>query len=246
MADIDAELVTALKMAKSKKMFFAFIPKGSDGQLIVSKKKIPQKEIAEIKKDIGGGQPILGKCFGPIGAMVFQVLKQPSPTLEAALKKVAKRDSGLLVIPDVQLASDAEEDEPEETGGPAAPAVAPAPPAAPVQSPPPSASGPGNAAPAAAPDLGPWQAARQNAINDLKALAAKVAGTRHTSAAGVVKEIQAIISKLPANPAPNDIDKLEAFIRTDDTITAAEEVPGHFHDLDIREPLLKALEGLKK
>ena len=41
----DAELTAALKQAKSKKMFFAFVPKGTDGKLIISKAKIPAKLI---------------------------------------------------------------------------------------------------------------------------------------------------------------------------------------------------------
>jgi hypothetical protein len=57
----DAELQTAIQMAKSKKKFFAFIPKGgSDGQLIVSKAKIPPKQIAAAKKEIGGGNAVTG------------------------------------------------------------------------------------------------------------------------------------------------------------------------------------------
>src|SRR5438067_3748436 len=119
MADVDADLVTALKMAKGKKMFFAFVPKGSDGKLIVSKAKIPPKQIAEAKKEIGGGNAVTGKCFGPINNMVFQVAKVAPPTMEAALKKVAKRDSGLAVIPQVQIAGDADSDE-EDTGAAAA------------------------------------------------------------------------------------------------------------------------------
>src|SRR5262252_3360289 len=109
----DAELTTALKQAKSKKMFFAFILKGSDGQLLVSKAKIPPKEIAEAKKDVGG-VPITGKCFGPINDLLFQVAKQPPPTLSAALKKVVKRDTGLTIVPNVQLAGDADAAEPDE------------------------------------------------------------------------------------------------------------------------------------
>jgi WD40 repeat protein len=58
----DAELTTALKQAKSKKMFFALVPKGAEGKLIVAKKKILPKEIAEAKKEIGGGLP---KKTGP-------------------------------------------------------------------------------------------------------------------------------------------------------------------------------------
>jgi len=95
-------------------------------------------------------------------------------------------------------------------------------------------------------DFGPWQVARQKAITDLKALAAKVAATRHGSAAGVVKEIGSIISCLPVTPAPNQLDALAAFIKSDDTIAAAEEVPEMFHSLKIRQPLLSALAAIKQ
>jgi hypothetical protein len=71
-----------------------------------------------------------------------------------------------------------------------------------------------------------------------------VAGSKHASAAGVVKEIQGIIGKLPAKPAPQEIDGLEAFIRQDDAITAAEECPDELHDMNIRQPLLDALQTL--
>jgi hypothetical protein len=319
-------------------MFFAFVPKGSDGKLIVSKVKINPKQIAAAKKEIGGGNAVTGKCFGDGKTMVFQVAKAAPATLGPSLKKIVLRDAGLTIVPDVQLASDADAEEEEAattaepaaaeagTAAPAAAAAAPA--AAPAQgnvagiqkalqklgfdpgkidgimgphtqkaikafqqangltpdgivgpktqaalakalqggppagaaaaSPTPAAaaapaSAPAGAAgakaikkPAAVLNLGPWQAARQNAINELKALATKVAATKHDSASGVVKEIQSIITRLPANPSPNDIDKLEDFVRNDETITAAEDIPSHFHDLDIREPLLKALETLKQ
>ena len=111
----DADLLLALKQAKSKKMFFAFVPKGSEGKLIVSRKKIPPKEIAELRKEIGGGYPVIGKCIGPIGDMVFTVAKPAPHTMKAALKNVAHRDAGLLLVADIQLAGDAEADE-EDTG----------------------------------------------------------------------------------------------------------------------------------
>ena len=240
MADVDADLVLALKQAKSKKMFFAFIPKGSEGKLIISKKKIPPKLIAEAKKEIGGGTAVTGKCNGPFDEMTFQVVKACAPSVSAAIKKVAKRDTGLTIIPDIQLAGDADEDE-EETG--AAPEAAASAPAAPA----PGAPTPGAPpAPAREIDLGPWQTARTNAINELKALAAKIASTRHGSAAGVLGEINTIIKQLPANPQQNELDKIEDFVRNDDTLAAVEEVPDEFHDADIREPLLKALEALKQ
>jgi hypothetical protein len=310
----DAELATALKQAKSKTMFFAFVPKGADGKLIVSKTKVPPKLIAEAKKAIGGGNAVTGKCFGGDGgAMVFQVAKAAPPALAAAVKKVAKRDTGLSIDPDFQLAGDADAEE-QDTGavaGVGAPVAAPtAPMPAPAQAnvlgiqkalqklgfdpgkidgvigPHTQAAiknfqqanglaadgilGPKTQAAlamalkggqiqiapiektnteggkSAVDDWGPWSAARQNAIADLKALAAKVAGTKHGAAVGVLEEINSIITMLPAKPAPHELDKLNDFIRNDDTITAAEEVPAHFHALDIRGPLLKALAAMRK
>jgi peptidoglycan hydrolase-like protein with peptidoglycan-binding domain len=319
----DAELLAAIKQAKSKKMFFAFIPKGgSDGHLIVSKAKVPPKAIADAKKQIGGGNAITGKCFGDGKSMVFQVAKAAPSTMGPALKKVIKRDTGLGLEPDIQVAGDADAEE-EVTGAPATKAAAPAaaPPAPGAAAPPvaPPAQGNvlgiqkalqklgydpgkidgvmgphtkeaikkfqqanglaadgivgpktqaalakalqgGTAAPGGAPakpapgapagmppakgaaefDLAVYQAAREKVVSGLKALAGKVAGTKHGSAAGVLKEINSIITRLPAKPAPNELDKLHDYIAKDDTITAAEEVPDHFHDLDIREPLLAA------
>jgi hypothetical protein len=261
---VDKELATSLKLAKGKEMYFAFIPKGSDGKLLVSKRRIPPKEIADAKKELGGGKPVIGKCIGPVGAMVFKVAKA-SATLPAAIKKVAKRDAGLTVIAEIQLASEIAALEAEEEGGkPEAPEAPPAPPAPPVQesaaggraaggraAPEEAAAAGGEAAPpdgSAAPegeiDLSPWQAARDNAIKELRALATKVAGTKHKSAAGVIKEIQTIISKLPPAPKANDLKRIRTLIETDDTITAAEESPGHFHALKIRDPLLSAIDGM--
>lgn len=315
MAAVDAELNTALKQAKSKQMFFAFLGKGTDGKLLVSKSKISAKEIAEAKKELGGGNLVKGKCKGEGKTMVFEVAKDPPGTMAAALKKLL-RETGLGLLPDIQVTGgdESDEDEAEDTSGGATPsadaaAQGQAPPAAP---PPAGLAGiqtalkklgfdpgkidgvmgkntqdaikkfqtaqglkadgivgpltqkalaaalkgggaaapgappvPGKAAPAGNRDMSKWQAARQTAIDDLKALASKVAKTKHGDAAAVLKEINSVIAKLPPNPGPQDIDKLEDFIRKDDSITAAEESPKHFHDLNIRQPLLDALESLR-
>ena len=116
-------------------------------------------------------------------------------------------------------------------GSAARPPAAPTPPAvAPSSTPPPRAPW----------TMAPWQAARLQAINELKALAGKVAATKHADAPGVIKEISTVIGMLPPKPAPKEIDKLAAIIRQDDAITAAEECPKHFHDVNIRKPLLAA------
>jgi hypothetical protein len=216
----ELDLAAMLRMAKGKKMFFAFVPKGMDGRLLVSKTKIPPKLIVEAKQEIGASVVVKGKCFGPINNMVFQVAKPAPATLAAAIKKVAKRDAGMNLIADFQVAADAESEEETADG---ATAGAPA------------------AGPATLPNLAIWQAARQKAINELKALATKVAATRHGTAVDVIKEIHGIITRLPASPKANEIDKLEQFLRTDGTITDVERCPAEFHAFSIREPLLQAL-----
>jgi peptidoglycan hydrolase-like protein with peptidoglycan-binding domain len=319
----DANLASALKQAKSKKMFFAFVGKGTDGKLIVSRTKIAPKEIAQAKKETGGSMAVTGKCFGDgSSSLVFLVAKPAPATLAAAIKKAAHRDAGVTISPDVEVASDADDDDDTSAAATGTPAAAAAPsgaaPAAPGKPAPPAAPALGNVsdiqkalhklgydpgkidglmgphtqaaikkfqqanalavdgivgpktkaaldkalqggatpaggaqappapAPGPAPNLAPWQAARQNAINDLKGLATKVAGTKHKDAVGVIKEIQSLITNLKPHPGPNEVAKLEAYIRHEDVITAAEEVPGHFHKLRIRKPLLEALQALKQ
>jgi hypothetical protein len=101
----DAELVAALKMAKSKEMFFAFFLKGSDGILIVARRKIEATEIEKAKKEIGGGTLVEGTLTGPLNEMVFKVAKEPPPSLAAVLKKVVKRDAGITIVPEIRLKS---------------------------------------------------------------------------------------------------------------------------------------------
>ena len=146
----DKDLAAALKQAKTKKMFFAIVPKGTDGKLIIAKKKIPAKDIAEAKKEIGGSAPVTGKCFQDNGTMVFLVAKPAAPMLAAVVKKIAKRDGGLSIDPEFRVAGDADADEPEDTGAAAPAATAPqadapaAAPAAPGQAPAPAARGQSN------------------------------------------------------------------------------------------------------
>src|SRR5262245_61005258 len=84
----DAELAGSLRQAMATEMYFAFIPKGADGKLIVSRHKIPPHEIAEAKRQIGAGTTVTGKCLGPSTNMVFKVAKVAPATLSAALMRV--------------------------------------------------------------------------------------------------------------------------------------------------------------
>jgi len=101
-AALDAELIAALRMAKGRKMFFAFLLKGSDGKLIVSPSLIGADKINEAKKEFGGGSPWVGTCEGPFIKMVFKVTKAPPATMHAAIKKAVKRDAGLGIEPIIE------------------------------------------------------------------------------------------------------------------------------------------------
>jgi len=241
MAEIDAALVKGLKGAKSKKMCFGLVYKGTEGKLIIGKKK-PTKEMAAAKKEIGGTL-ITGKIFGPLDDLIFEVVKEPAGSAAAAVKKIAKVHAGLTIVPTFKLAGDADEEEEDDgedegDGGNASEESD-------RRDPKDVGAAVGKGEPKAL-NLAPWTAARQHAITELKALAGKIAATKHATAVGVLKEINVIIQKLPATPTPEDVDKLEEFVRHDDILTAAEEVPGDFHHLKIRAPLIKALELLRK
>ena len=58
--------------------------------------------------------------------------------------------------------------------------------------------------------IGNWFASRKR--RDKVVLATKIAGTRHGSAAGVLKEISTIINRLPASPSPDDIDRCIKYV----------------------------------
>ena len=118
-SDVDKDLVAGLKLAKTKRMFFALIPKGgADGLLIVSKRKIPPKQVAEAKAKIKSSAAVLGTCYGAEGKLIFETPKVPVPTWAAIVKKVAKRDAELTIAAEFRLGQDpdtmAEETEDED------------------------------------------------------------------------------------------------------------------------------------
>jgi hypothetical protein len=115
----DTKLVTALRQAKQQPMLFAFVAKGaSEGALIVSKKKIPIKEINEAKQETGGKKVIRGRCVGEDGKMVFEVAKEPPSTLAKQLKKVIQESAGMMLQVETRVAADLEDEEEEsETEG---------------------------------------------------------------------------------------------------------------------------------
>jgi hypothetical protein len=129
---VDTELVNALKAAKTKPMFFAFVAKGTECKLLVAKAKIPAKVTAEAKKSSGGGTLFKGRCQfeSETSTMVFEVPKAPPGTLAASIKKVIKTDAGQTMNVEVRVnAALAEEEgdaaESQEAAPPATPPADP-------------------------------------------------------------------------------------------------------------------------
>jgi peptidoglycan hydrolase-like protein with peptidoglycan-binding domain len=106
----------------------------------------------------------------------------------------------------------------------------------------------GGKAPPSKLNLSGWQASLAKAIKDLLALAKKVVDTEHPSAEGVDKEIRGLCKDLGEKnaPKPEDLAKLEEFIKNHDTISAAEDVPASFATLKIRDDLLKQIKTMKQ
>jgi hypothetical protein len=145
MPDIDAKLADALKQARSKPMYFAFVAKGAaDGVLIISKNKVPGKEIAEAKAKVGGGAVLSGRCLGEDGQTVFETDKDPPATLAGQLRKIALRDAGLALNVVTRVAGDLEEGESTKD------AATDIPPPPPLETPSPKAPPPPDAAKLAA------------------------------------------------------------------------------------------------
>ncbi len=122
--ELDQELVEGLKLARTKRMYFAAVLKGgNDGALLVKKTKVPPNAIAEAKKSCGGSAVVKGFVFGEEGKLIFEVGKEPPGTMANALKIIAKRDSGLSIHPECRVSSDPElmEEESEEAASNGAP-----------------------------------------------------------------------------------------------------------------------------
>jgi hypothetical protein len=90
-----------------------------------------------------------------------------------------------------------------------------------------------------------WQKAREQVVGQIRQVATAVAATKDPAAKEVIIQLQAIIKNL--NPKPEGsqaLAELRVFLN-DDLIAAAEEAPPRFGSLQIRQPLLQALQLLE-
>jgi hypothetical protein len=130
---LDTDLVTnvkkALKRESAVPMFFAFVMKGgTDGKLIVSKARIPPKQIDGAKKETGGSAVLKGVCYGENGTLVFEMAKPAAPNVAAVTKNVLKAKAGLAIKVEYRVGRDeetipesAEPDLPSDDAGKAVP-----------------------------------------------------------------------------------------------------------------------------
>ena len=95
------------------------------------------------------------------------------------------------------------------------------------------------------PDLSGWRAARATAIASLTALEAAVRGMDVPERGEAIILLRAIRANLTAEPAtPQQVAELRRYIATDDIIAEAEDPNGFGIEVNLRAPLLAALDGL--
>jgi hypothetical protein len=114
MPDIDTKLASKLKQATSNRMCFAFVTKGGVGKLVVDKKKVSARDIADAKKEIGGGTIFTGRCLGAEGTLVFETTKDAPGSIVTLLKKTIKTDAGMTVTVEMRVNASAESQGEEE------------------------------------------------------------------------------------------------------------------------------------
>ncbi len=95
--EINEELATQVKNAKSgKRLLFALIQKGTDGKILIDK-KITDTQISDAKKEHGGGSSYKGKCVGEKGILYFETVGDVPGTLANCAKRAIKAETNLTI-----------------------------------------------------------------------------------------------------------------------------------------------------
>lgn len=94
--------------------------------------------------------------------------------------------------------------------------------------------------------LAAWQTARAAAIDSLNNLADAVAAAALIDADLAVVRLRAIRANLTESPTqPQQIEALRRYLEEDDIIDAAETPNGYGIEINLRDPLLDALDALE-
>jgi hypothetical protein len=203
MAKDQAQLVAALKQARTTPMSFAFVAKGNEGRLLLDKKKVPPKDAADTKKELGGGNIFKGRCLTEDGVLVFEVPKEPPGNLAALLKKIIKSDASLTLNVVVRVNSTLEEGEHGE--GEHSQGAVPTPALPPPPAPPPQGQHPSDT------DLATAVMKRLNAMTaDIKTA---MAGPNKTAVQTRFVAVSGLIKSHDYLQANKILDELEGLIK---------------------------------
>ena len=118
--ELKTALRNAVKATEAKPHYFALLLKGSEGLLIVDKRKIPSATVDAAKKKAGSSTVVRGICFGGEDSTVFQTLRSPGGNVASTIKKAAQTQAGLSIKPELRVgaADDGGEDEAETQEAP--------------------------------------------------------------------------------------------------------------------------------
>jgi hypothetical protein len=87
-----------------------------------------------------------------------------------------------------------------------------------------------------------WQAARNDAVESVKAIAKEIAAARHAESAAALVQLKAVVSQLTPRPTSlQQVAELERYLGQDEVVAEICEFAS-----DIRTPLLGALARLKR
>lgn len=97
------------------------------------------------------------------------------------------------------------------------------------------------------PALTGWQTAREKAAGQLRQLATAIAGSKDPETKEALILVNAIIKNLTAKPdTPQAVKELESYLQADDIVKEA-EIPNPWGvTVELRSPLLKALQPIKQ
>ncbi|MBL8797297.1 MAG: hypothetical protein JNM56_25570 [Planctomycetia bacterium] len=98
-------------------LFFTLVLKGgSDGALLLSRKKGTANDIKVLKEKCHGTAVVRGRCYSEEGKLVFETAKPPASATKV-LKLILHRETGLTLPIETRMAKGPDDDEPEVTDG---------------------------------------------------------------------------------------------------------------------------------
>src|SRR4051812_24825905 len=90
-----SQLPAMLKLAQSQEMQFVVVKGGGAAKLLMSKSKVPPKQVSEAMEQISGKIIARGRCVSEDKTLMFECEKPPASTLAAVLRSAIKDEAKL-------------------------------------------------------------------------------------------------------------------------------------------------------